>query len=162
MKLPAWLAKLPGRLLGTDDVEWRPRPTEWNKTLDDLSAENRSLSGEEMEWARQYEREQLRGWARFPKHDECFEALREMPVTYILHWRNPYASGGTGTLAKGERIRVGVHAHVTEPLVVDAMPLEEQRFAERFIPEVDRLSSNYGGYSLSLKVDALNRDFRLV
>lgn len=42
-------------------------PEGWTKTIDDLVAEKRDLSGEEIAWARSYEREQLRSWAQMTK-----------------------------------------------------------------------------------------------
>ena len=157
-KLHSWLR----RLFAGESKKSRSRPPEWNKTLSDLTAENRSLSGEEIEWARQYEREQLRSWARFPKDGEEFEALRELQITYLIHWRAPYSSGGEGRLPKGTRVRVSVPAFDLEPVGVYAVPIEEKVLEKQLIPEADRLDGKYGGYSLSLKVAQLNTDFQPV
>ena len=156
MKLPSWFARLFG------GGEPRPRPAGWNKTLSDLDAEKRSLSGEEIEWAREYEREQLRAWARFPKDGEVFEAVRELQVTYLIHWRAPYSSGGECRLPMGTRIRVSVPAFDPQPIGVSAVPVEEKAMEQQLVPEADRSDSKYGGYSLSLNVARLNRDFQPV
>jgi hypothetical protein len=149
------------RLVGADP-EPKPRPAGWNKTLNDLSAENRSLTGQEIEWAREYDREQLRSWARFPRNDEVFEATHDVEVTYLVDSRGPYTEGGKGVLPKGARIRVSVHMGDLEPVGVYAMPLDEKDIAEKLIPSDDRNSTRYAGYSLFLNVAQLNKDFSLV
>ena len=156
VKVLDWLR----RFFGETVKEPRPRPPDWNKTLSDLAAENRSLSGEEIEWARQYERLRLRSWARFPKDGEQFEALRDLRITYLIHWSAPYTSGGEGTLPKGTRVRVSVPAADPEPIGIYAVPVEEKLLEQQLVPEADRMSSNYAGYSISLTVAQLNEDFR--
>ena len=140
----------------------QPRPANWTKTLSDLAAENRNLSGQEIEWAREYEREQLRSWARFPKDAEEFEACHDVTISYVIHWRAPYSTGGEGTLPKGTRIRVMVHSGDPSPVGVHAMPVDDKAFEERLVPESDRLGWKYDGYSLFIGVAQLNREFQLV
>ncbi|MGH9807842.1 MAG: hypothetical protein ACRD9W_11375 [Terriglobia bacterium] len=159
MKLMDWLKELL-RDKGMDPPP--PRPAGWNKTLDDLYAEKRSLSGHELSWASGYEQEQLRAWARFPKDDEVFEAVAEVEVSYITYYRAPYGGGGKGKLPAGTRVQVHVLEHQPEPTGVSARPLEEVRIEELLVPENDRRSSNYDGYDLFIKVDKLNKEFRLV
>jgi hypothetical protein len=144
------------------DPEPKPRPADWHKTLDDLTAENRSLTGDEIGWAREYEREQLRSWARFPQNDEVFEVVSALAVTYMLESRGPYSDGGKGVLPPGSRFRVMLHAHDTEPVGVYAAALDEKAVAEILIPADDRNSTRYTGYSLFIKVAPLNKDCRLV
>jgi hypothetical protein len=139
-----------------------PRPEGWNKTLDDLYAENRSLSGDELSWASAYEQEQLRTWARFPKDDEVYEAVAEVEVSYITYYRSPYGGGGKGKLPAGTRVLVHVPDSQAEPTGVSAVALEEEKIEELLVPENDRMSSNYDGYDLFIKVAKLNREFKLV
>lgn len=158
MKLPAWL----NAILGLDDGVPKPRPSGWNKTLDDLDAEKRSLSGDEIEWAREYEREQLRGWARFPRDGEEFEAIDDTRVACVVHARAAYSSGLEVTLQRGTRIRVSVPGFDAEPVGVQAVPVDEKALEAQLVPEDQRRDGKYDGYSLSLKVAQLNREFRLV
>jgi hypothetical protein len=139
-----------------------PRPVGWNKTLGDLDSENRTLSGHEIRWAREYEQEQLRSWARFPKDGEVFEALGPVTISYIVHYRAPYSGGGQGTLPAGTRLRVSVQAGDPEPVGVYAIPVEEGKLEELLVPAEERLSSKYDGYHLFLHVAQLNREFKLV
>jgi hypothetical protein len=150
------------RLLSGTIPEPRPRPADWNKTFADLEKENRSLSGEEMDWARDYEREQLRGWARFPKDGDVYEALHGLEVGFITYWNGPYSGGGRGTLPAGTQVRVSVSADMPEPIGVQADPVESKRIEELLVSEDDRLSSKYRGYALFLDVSVLNKEFRLV
>jgi len=142
--------------------ERKPRPAGWNKTFADLDAEKRSLSFHEIEWAREYERELLRSWARFPKDGDLYEALADMPVTFSIHWRNPTGSSGKGILPKGTVVRASVPAGVAEPVGVQVVPVEEKRIEALLVPEHDRLASSYGGFSLTFHVSQLNKEFRLV
>lgn len=158
MSIFTWLKSL----LDDTPPPFKPRPPGWNKTLADLDAEKRSLSGEEIHWAREYDREQLRAWARFPLNDEVFEATRDVRVTYMIDWRGPGSTGGEGVLPKGTRIRVSVHAGDPEPVLVYATPLDEQGVAQLLIPEDDRNSTRYGGYSLGIDVALLNREFQQI
>jgi hypothetical protein len=158
MKWPQWFRWL----CGERPVVIRPRPPGWNKTLTELSAENRSQSADEIRWAREYEREQLRAWARFPKDGEHFEAARDLTVRYLVHWKAPYSTGGDATLVQGTRVRVSVPPGDPEPIGVYTTPVDEKEFERRFIPAADRSSGKYAGYSVFLYVAQLNRDFRLV
>jgi hypothetical protein len=159
MSIFSWLQRISGFGL---EPEPRPRPADWNKTLADLDAEKRSLSGEEIGWAREYEREQLRSWARFPQNDELFEAILDAKVSYMIDWRAPYATGGEGVLPKGTQIRVSVMAGDLEPLAVHALPVDVKQVEQLLIPEDDRNSTKYGGYDLVVRVAQLNKDFRLL
>lgn len=158
MSVLSWLKKW----LSDDLPQFRPRPAGWNKTLDDLDAEKRSLAGEEIEWARDYEREQLRSWARFPKDGDIFETVNDLAVTFLIASNGPYGSSGHGILPSGTRVRVSIHANDAEPVGVYATPIEEKIIETVLVPEADRSSSRYRGYSLFFKVAQLNRDFRLV
>lgn len=158
MSILSWLKKL----LNDDLPTFRPRPADWSKTLDDLDAEKRSLSGEEIEWARDYEREQLRSWARFPKDGEIFETIDDLAITFMISSNGPYSGSGRGVLPKGTHVRVHAYAHDPEPVGVYATPLDKKRLEQQLVPELDRLSGSYRGYSLFFKVAQLNRDFRLV
>lgn len=138
----------------------RPRPPDWTLTIAELMASGRPrISGEEIEWARSYERDQLRAWARFPRDGEVFEAGRELDVDFITHWAAPFTGGGTGRLAAGERVRVQVGAQEAEPIGVYATPLDDGRFERAWVPEAERTAPRYTGFSLYIPVQKLNEEF---
>jgi hypothetical protein len=137
-------------------------PLGWSKTLADLLAENRNVSGEEIEWARTFEREQLRPWARFPRPGEIYELIGDAEISYVTHWSAPFTGGGKGLLRQGTRIRVAEGVIDPEPIGVYADPLEKSRIEAVLIPEAERNSSTYGGFSLFISTSELNRLFRLV
>lgn len=123
--------------------------------------EKRTISAEELEWARSYEVDQLKGWARFPKDGERFEALDNVEVDYLTHWQAPFTGGGKGTLTKGTRIRVAVDAKRPEPVGVNAYPLDKS-LEKLLVPEAERTSPKYGGFSLWIPIAQLNKEFRLI
>jgi len=140
-----------------------PRPAGWNKTLDDLDAEKRSLTGHEIHWAREYEREQLKAWARYPLDGEVYEALNEVEVTCMIYYSAPYGGGGKAKLPAGTRVKVKVNPRIdSEPISVSADTLEKERFKELLMPKKEYLASNYQDYDLFIKVARLNKDFKLV
>jgi hypothetical protein len=136
-------------------------PPRWNKTIDDLMAEKRAISGDEVEWARDYERSQLRPWARFPRDAEVFEAQADLKLDYLTHWSAPFTGGGSCVIRKGTRIRVSVPPFDPAPIGVYAAPLDAA-LEKEIVPEADRLAANYGGFSLFVKTAQLNKDFRPV
>lgn len=125
-------------------------------------SEKRTISAEELEWARSYERDKLRTWARFPKDGEEFEANSEVEVDYVTHWQAPFTGGGKGKLLKGTRVRVSVSERHPEPIGVYAQPVEYLRLENELVPAAERSAPKYGGFSLSISVAQLNRDFHLV
>jgi hypothetical protein len=141
-------------------------PPGWNKTIADLFAhsnESRSpIAPPEMEWARSYERSLLRSWARFPVDGDVYEAVEDMPIKFLTHWRSPFTGGGSGTLPKGTRVRVKVPDWMREPVGVNADPFDAERIERTLISEADRNNAKYGGYSLSISTAELNKCFRLV
>jgi hypothetical protein len=141
--------------------ERTPAPAGWNKTIDDLMAEKRAVGAEEIEWAREYERSQLRPWARFPRDGEVFEAEEDVEIGYLTHWAAPYTFGGQWTIRKGMRVRVAVPLPDEEPIGVYAAPLDAG-LETQIVPEADRTSRKYAGFSLFVKTDQLNKHFRTV
>jgi hypothetical protein len=102
-------------------------PPGWTKTIDDLLAEKRNLSGEEIEWALSYEREQLLSWARFPRAGEVYELMADAEISYVTNWRAPFTGGGKGMLPGGTRVRIAPEISGPEPIGVYADPLERER-----------------------------------
>jgi hypothetical protein len=136
-------------------------PEGWHKSLTHLQTEDfLRLTAEEIEWAREYERRFLKTWARFPKHGEVYESLRDVNVKFTTQWRAPFTGGGSGVLPAGIRVQVEVH-FTDEPVAVPAVVLDK-RVEEMLVPQEDRNAPKYGGYALSLSTEQLNRDFRLL
>src|SRR5580658_9689466 len=97
-------------------------PFGWTKTTHDLSLD-RLWSPDELRWAHEYERSLLREWARFPKSGDVYEALRDIRVKYLTHWRTPFTGGGFGILRRSTRVEVEVFEFNTEPVLVRVEPL---------------------------------------
>jgi hypothetical protein len=137
-------------------------PSGWSKTIEDLIAENRNISSEEIEWARKFEREQLKLWARFPRPGEIYELTNDAEISYVTHWGAPFTAGGKGLLRRGTKVRIGDGAGDPEPIGVYADALDKGQIEAEMVPESDRKADSYGGYSLFIKTAELNRLFRLV
>lgn len=137
-------------------------PQGWSKTINDLVAEKRNLSGEEIEWARNFEREQLRPWARFPRPGEIYELIDDSELSYVTHWSAAFTGGGKGMLRHGTLVRIGEGTGDPEPIGVYAVPLDKARVEAELIPEAERNADKYGGFSLSISTGELNKLFRLV
>lgn len=137
-------------------------PQGWSKTINDLVAEKRNLSGEEIEWARNFEREQLRSWVRFPHPGEIYELIEDAEISYLTHWSAPFTGGGKGLLRKGTQVRIAEATGDPEPISVPAYPLDKASVEVELIPEAERKADKYGGFSLSISTGELNKLFRLV
>jgi hypothetical protein len=138
-------------------------PDGWCKTLEDLLNEKRRYSAEEMGWARAYEREQLKkSGARFPVNGEIYEAIHDVEIGCLTHWRAPFTGGQRVLLPAGTKLRVEVNSSDAEPIGIYALPLEYERMQALLVPSLDVGAENYDGYSISIRTVQLNRDFRLV
>jgi hypothetical protein len=139
-------------------------PAGWKKTYLDLAREfpGRVPSPEEWEWARAYERTELRKWARFPVDGDIFEAVHDTPVEYLTHWKAPFTDGGSGVLPAGTRFRVLVMKGDAEPIRVYADPLDRDLIEKCLIPSKVSSDDKYAGFSLSITTADLNRIYRLV
>jgi hypothetical protein len=142
-------------------------PDGWTKTIADLTAEcdkglRTSVGSPELNWARAYERSLLRPWVRFPVNHDIYEALDDTPVNFLIQWKAPFTSGGSGTLPKGSKVRVTVFEADPDPVGVYASPLEAKAVELVLVPEADRTREKYNGYILSISTADLNTKFRLV
>ena len=139
----------------------------WNKTMDDLEAEARAgtrsgtITAEEMNLARAYEISLLPAATVFPRSGQVWEAIEDVDVTYIIYYRAPFSSGGSGILQRGELVRIDPPTDV-QMLGVGAQPLRSDEVEKTLIPESTRGDRKYDGYGLYLKTSELNRHFRLV
>jgi len=99
---------------------------------------------------------------RFPKNGELYESTSEIEVNYLTHWKAPATDGGKGILPKGIVVAVSFNPRITEAIGVMAKPIEYERVEEILIPEDVRSGSKYGGYSIVVKTQQLNEEFKLV
>ena len=141
-------------------------PTTWNKTMDDLEAEHRAgkrvtISDEEQKLAHDYELAQLPTGTIFPAGGQIWEAVEDMPVSYIIWYNAPYSDGGGATLPKGERLIIDQHVRDRSIHVgCDAARHTEMEIV--LIPAHTRNSRKYSAYGLMTRTADLNRYCRLV
>jgi hypothetical protein len=142
------------------------RPADWNMTIDDLLAEGRAarrtVSGRELEWARQYELSLLPAGTRFPRLGDIYAANADVTVSYMTAWAAPYTGGGESTLYAGERIHIHVEPADATPVGTYALPVDYTAVEARMVPEAERTHGKYGGFYLFVRTADLNRAFTLV
>jgi hypothetical protein len=144
----------------------QPDPHTWSKTMEDLLAEmsagKRSIiTDEEGRLAVAFERSQLPDDVRFPKEGETYEAIRDVEVSFLTHYRAPFTGGARTLLPRGERVRVTC-VNGKRPIGVYCTPLRYDELHPLIVSEAERERPEYNGYSLSIKTIQLNREFRLV
>jgi hypothetical protein len=144
-----------------------PRPPGWNKTLDDLVQEITRgarwfVSGEEAEWARDYERSLLPSGTVFPRGGEVWEAVGDCDVQVEYLFAAPGSSGTTGRLRAGERVRIVEGGSDPAPIVVSFVPLRYDALHEALVPADVRAALRYTGYALAARTAHVNRHFRRI
>lgn len=120
------------------------------------------MSGEEMEWARAYERSLLPACTRFPKKGDVYELLEDMDATFLTAWAAPSTGSGAGILRKGEKFVVKDGPIRADPIAVYAEALDYATLEKRLVAAEDRTHERYAGFYFCFKTADLNRRFRLV
>jgi hypothetical protein len=121
-----------------------------------------SMASPELDWAREYEREQIPAGMRFPRKGDVYEALEDMTVLYRTAWAAPFTGGGDGLLKRGETVVVDHAPTELKPIGVYARAVDYAAVEERTVPASDRNSPGYGGFYFFFKTVELNQKFRLV
>jgi hypothetical protein len=143
-----------------------PAPSGWNKTIADLTTEakiqQRSVSIEEYEWAREYERSLLPPDTRFPRKGDIYEAVDDVEVFFLTTWAAPFTGGEEGTLLRGEKISIPDEPRDSHPIAMHALAVDYEGVERRVIPESDRTNPEYNGFYIVVSTSDLNTKFRLV
>ena len=144
-----------------------PVPPGWKKTISDLLAEAQrgersSVGSPEVDWARNFERNQVPSGVRFPRRGDVYEAKTDIRVHYLTAWAAPYTGGGDGMLKQGDRVLIHQEPAYAEPSAVYAKPMDYARVEQGFVPADVRANPNYSGFYLSLKTVDLHNHFNLV
>ncbi len=126
------------------------------------AGKRKSVSGQEIEWGRDYERTMIPDGARFPRKGDVYESLGDQTVGYYTAWAAPYTGSGEGTLFKGERIWIDSEPGGEKPVGSYALPVEYAKLEERMVPGPVRESPKYGGFQLYFGTVELNANFKLV
>ena len=144
-----------------------PAPPEWNKTIADLCAEmdrgeRTSIGSPEVDWARDYERNQIPAGIRFPRKGDVYEALEDLSVHYMTSWAAPFTGGGEGILKKGDRVEIDTEPVDDRAISTYASARDYAAIEERIVPASERNAPKYSGFYFSFKAVDLNRKFKLV
>ena len=142
----------------------RTPPPDWNRTIADLMAEidrgerEGGISGEEIEWARDYERSLLPPDTVFPADGEVWEAIGDAEVLVMRHYAAPVTDTNEAVLPLGERVRV-IGSHLPEPIIITAVPLRYDELLETLVPADVRAEPRFTNYSLSIPTAYFNQHF---
>lgn len=145
-------------------------PKEWNKTSSDLfnelkNGERKEITAQEINWAAEYERQQIPIKYRFPKKGDLYESKIDQEVDYLTHWLAPYTGGGTTKLHKGEKIWIEFdykkHRQY-RPISAYALPVNYYEIEKRVVPSSERNAGKYDGFCFSISTNSLNEDFILI
>ena len=143
-----------------------PAPPGWNRTIDDLMAEldrgeRDGITGEEAEWAREFERSLLPPDTIFPADGEVWEAIDDARVLVMHHYAAPVTDTNDATLPRGERVRV-MGSHQARPIVIAFEPVRYDELLETLVPDDVRAEPVFTNYHLSVKTAYFNQHFRCV
>lgn len=144
-----------------------PRPIDWKMTTSELMADmkagnRKQISGQELEWARDYERSLIPDNARFPEKGDVYESLKDQTVEYITEWAGPFSGGGEAMLFKGEQIWINSEQKDKKPVGAFALPVEYKKVEQRVVSEKERQSPKFGRLCFYFSTIELNERFRLV
>jgi len=137
-------------------------PDGWTLTIRDVISREGGATGQEIEWARAYERDQLPSGTRYPQHGDIYEVIAPLRTTYLVQYDAPITTSGECELPIGLRIRVDNDVGVPEPLSVSAAPIQSPRFIETIVPADVREHPKFAGVRLSVTTRDLNARCRLV
>jgi hypothetical protein len=145
----------------------KPAPPGWNKTIEDLFQEMKQGerlfgTGDEIEWARDYERSLLPSGTVFPRGKQIWEAIHECDVMVHYIFAAPTSDCGTGRLTAGERVRITEGGTDPKPIVVSFLPLRYDELQRGLVPADVRREPRYTNYALSVRTAYFNEHFRLV
>ncbi len=127
-----------------------------------MSAGQRSvITDEERRLALAFEQGQLPKDIRFPRVGEVYEAIVDVPITFLTAYHAPFTGGDETVFPKGERVRVTC-VNGERPIGVYCTPLRYDELHALIVSEGERARPEYRGYYLSIKSIQLNREFRLV
>jgi hypothetical protein len=145
----------------------KPAPPGWNNTIDDLFEEMKQgkrlfATGDEGDWARDYERSLLPPGTVFPRGRQIWEAIHDCDVHVGCIFAAPASFSGTGRLTAGARVRIIDGGVDPQPILASFTPLRYDELHESLVPADVRREPRYTSYSLSVKTAYLNEHFRLV
>jgi hypothetical protein len=141
----------------------RTPPPDWNRTIADLMAEMErgerdGITGEEAEWAREFERSLLPPDTVFPADGEVWEAIGDVEVLVMRHYAAPVTDTNEAVLPLGERVRV-IGSHLPEPIIITAVPVRYDELLATLVPADVREEPRFTNYSLSIKTADFNQNF---
>jgi hypothetical protein len=98
---------------------------------------------------------------RYPKPGETYICISDAQIRYMTHWMSPYTGGAKAVFPKDESIKITDFTQ-SKPTSVYCQANNFDKIEKLIVPQVDRSSSKYNGYSLIIDTIILNKNFRLI
>ena len=95
------------------------------------------------------------------KKGSLYKCISSVKIDYLIHWKAPCSSGGSGILLQNTVVEVNGKPprHAT---AVYCKPLNYEEVEAQLIPETERNNEKYFGYSLVIDIDIIKDHFDLV
>lgn len=119
-----------------------------------------AITGDEADWARDYERSSLPPDTVFPGPAEAWEAAIDCEVTVHHVFAAPVSNCGTAMLAAGTKVRILDGSIDPQPIFVSFVPVRYEALQQSLVPQDILAEPRYANYVLSLGTAAFNKCFR--
>lgn len=123
------------------------------RTLMELLSDKsrKSISGEELQAAKDYEKSLLPKNLTVPKAFEIYHATKPTSVRIMLSFKAAFTDALEAELQPGTEIKLS-QINEEVPLSVSATLVDYKNLETELVPEHIRKQSNYGGYGLSISI----------
>lgn len=143
------------------------KPESWNirlnELIDQVSNGSRKFDADELEWAREYEKELLNSNNyTYPKQGNLYKCTEEHQITFITSWEAPYTGSGKGIIKISEQIWIHNNILDEEPISVYALPIKYKLMEKRFVNNADLINPKYSGFCFLVNTSDLNSKFELI
>lgn len=133
------------------------------KTVKELIAEmgERTVSMEEIEAARAYERSLIPEGTVIPKSGDIYRSKRNVAVTTMITFAAPFTGGHECKLPPGIEVKIG-EIYEDLPVAINCIPIKSEELESTLVPENDINSDKYTGYYLTIKTHEFKDGFEKI
>lgn len=95
-----------------------------------------------------------------PHKGDLLVVTESLPVDFLVHWRAPLTTGGRGTLPEGTECQI-LDEPLPEATVLACRPVNYDEVELTLVPESDRSTSGYDGFTVLLPLTDRGSTFEL-
>jgi len=95
------------------------------------------------------------------RQGQRYRTLKDLKVLFLTQWSAPYTGGGEGILPAGSvfTIELDPPAHA---MAASCRPENYAEVERRMVPEDERTSAKYGGFTLVIDLDVIRTQCQLM